>query len=65
MNMGEKLNAGERENEDVQDFADRRGEQLPPSKPNEERAFKKFIRAHQWENSARHEQAGFGGPNGI
>ncbi len=26
---------------------------------------KEFIRAQQWENSARHEQAWFGGPNGI
>ena len=46
-------------------FADRRQSRLPPSEPNVERAFKEFIRAHQWENRARHEQAWFGGPNGI
>lgn len=55
----------EEETEEVQDFADRGRERLPPCKPNEERVFKEFIRAHQWENSARHEHAWCGGPNGI
>ena len=37
----------------VQSFADRRPSRLSPS---EENTFKEFIRAHQWENSARLEQ---------